>query len=140
MQLPVMLFLVLWDQAELIVHCCQLLMTSWCDVAAPSAGLLLSQVWLVLELCTGGTLKDAVSMGEVKVSSRLETVRFYHPAEYGSMGSVAGAANVLGCGAADSKQVPRSSRNQLPTPKCTVACCWVAGKLQHYVLKHWYIS
>eukprot|EP00775_Hariotina_reticulata_P005704 gene5704-5944_t len=33
------------------------------------------QVWLVLELCTGGTLKDAVSMGEIKVSSRLETAK-----------------------------------------------------------------
>lgn len=32
------------------------------------------QVWLVLELCNGGTLKDAVSMGKLKVSNRLEVV------------------------------------------------------------------
>jgi hypothetical protein len=31
-------------------------------------------VWLVLELCTGGTLKDAVSMGKLKAQGRLEMV------------------------------------------------------------------
>lgn len=33
------------------------------------------QVWIVLELCTGGTLKDAVAAGKLGVSNRMETVR-----------------------------------------------------------------
>ncbi|WIA33471.1 hypothetical protein OEZ86_006600 [Tetradesmus obliquus] len=33
------------------------------------------QVWLVLELCTGGTLKDAVSMGKLKAQGRLEMAK-----------------------------------------------------------------
>ncbi|KAF6260605.1 hypothetical protein COO60DRAFT_1700220 [Scenedesmus sp. NREL 46B-D3] len=33
------------------------------------------QVWLVLELCTGGTLKDAVSMGKLKSQGRLEMAK-----------------------------------------------------------------
>lgn len=35
---------------------------------------LLLQVWLVLELCTGGTLKDAVTMGKLVTGSKLELV------------------------------------------------------------------
>jgi hypothetical protein len=31
-------------------------------------------VWLVVELCTGGTLKDAVSMGKLRAQGRLEMV------------------------------------------------------------------
>lgn len=36
------------------------------------------QVWLVLELCNGGTLKDAVSMGKLRTGNRLELVRHRH--------------------------------------------------------------
>jgi hypothetical protein len=43
--------------------------------AAAVMPLLLLQVWLVLELCTGGTMKDAVSMGKLKAQGRLEMVR-----------------------------------------------------------------
>ncbi len=32
------------------------------------------QVWLVLELCTGGTLADAVSLGRLRADTRLEMV------------------------------------------------------------------
>jgi len=34
-----------------------------------------AQVWIVLELCNGGTLKDAVSSGRLKVDSKMELVR-----------------------------------------------------------------
>jgi len=45
----------------------------WCGRVQP-AGLCGLQVWIVLELCAGGTLKDAVASGRLSTNSKLELV------------------------------------------------------------------
>jgi hypothetical protein len=45
------------------------------DIGLCCAVLCNAQVWIVLELCNGGTLKDAVSSGRLKVDSKMELVR-----------------------------------------------------------------